>query len=203
MKKLNLNIEKIEIRGSIHLLTEVVTKIDIAIQQIAQSTHQLYDLLRQYSSVNAGQQYSNAVSTILKNSEVLYDASVDFNTLQRDVVAYQNKVLRYEDLNDVISAPNLHLVERTSINVDTNIVQFSREEMVGLVSSMKDYSMFVVEQIKTISTAKNDIGQVWRDPQYFEFAEFCDEICNVAVSGLKTLDDYSNELTEKIKELIS
>ena len=68
---------------------------------------------------------------------------------------------------------------------------------------MKDYSMFMVEQIKTISTAKNDIGQVWRDPQYFEFAEFCDEICNVAVGGLKAVDDYSNELSEKIKELTS
>ena len=76
MKKLYENIEDINIRGGVSQLSEVVTAMDIALQNIAENTHQLVGQLIRYSASNKGTQYEKVVNTSMALREELYDASM-------------------------------------------------------------------------------------------------------------------------------
>ena len=86
MKKLYENIEDIDIRGGVSQLTEVVTAMDIALQNIADSTDRLYSQLIKYSVSNKGTQYEKVVDTSYALREVLFDASEALNDIQRQIV---------------------------------------------------------------------------------------------------------------------
>lgn len=202
MKKLYENIEDIYIKGGAGQLTEVISSMDISLQNISQGTETIYGLLMKYSSTNKGAQYEKVVNTTNSLREKLYDASLQLNEMQNEVVAYQNKIYRYEDMSESASAPNQYLVERTgSVNVDTSAVQFTLADMLELSGALKEYSEAVIYHLKNIVDGKNNIGSVWQDTQYNDFSEFIETICTETVEGLKVFDDYVEYLDEKIKEL--
>ena len=201
MKKLYENIENIHIKGGIGQLSEVVKVMDIALQNIADNTEQLTGYLSKYSASNKGVQYDKVVKTSLRLRDELFRTSQELNDMQNQIVIYQNKMYRYEDMSETASTPNPYLVSKKQINVDTTIMQFNRTDMMELSATLRNYSERVYHHMKSIIEKKNSIASVWKDPQYDDFAEFIDEIKMNVVEALKVFEDYVIYLEDKIKEL--
>ena len=105
MRKLYENIEDIYIKGSPAELTTIITAMDISLQNISEGTEQLAAKLIKYSESNKGTQYEKVISTLIALRDVLYQASVDLNGMQNEVVEYQNKIFRYEDMMELARLP--------------------------------------------------------------------------------------------------
>ena len=201
MKKLYENIEDININGEISDLTDVVKAIDNSLQNIANMTEQLTDTLEKYSDVVKGVQFKKTVDNACELREMLYITSLEFNEMQNQVVEYQNKIYRFEDMTDYCQRPNPYEVNRRVIEVEDRVVQLKRSDLERVVAYLNKYNDEVYFQIKNILANKNDIASVWRDSQYQDFSEYIDGIAGKVVDSLKVFDDSVNYLNEKIKEL--
>ncbi len=201
MKKLYENIENIHIIGDIEQLSEVVKVMDISLQNIADSSDRLAEYLVKYSESNKGKQYQNVLNTTMLLRDELFDASIQLNDMQNQIVAYQNKVYRYEDMAQSASRPNPYLVTKRRFNADTTAVQFTRSEMQDVIDSLRNYSEMVIQYLQTIDIKRNEIAAVWRDSQYNDFSEFVDEVIRDVVKSVETYEEYIQYLDEKIKEL--
>lgn len=201
MKRLYENIEDINIRGGIGQLSEVVRTMDISLQNIADNTEQLTGYLAKYSSFNKGKQYQKVVSTSLRLRDEMFQASVELNEMQNQIVTYQNKIYRYEDMGESAPKPNPYLVTKRQVNVDTSVVQFNRTDMQEVVVALRNYSERVFHHIKSINQKKNSIASVWMDTQYDDFTEFIDNITKTIIDAIKIYEEYVIYLEEKIKEL--
>ncbi len=201
MKKLYERIEDINIKGGVEQLSEVVRAMDVSLQNIADNTDQLVGYLVKYSASNKGAQYEKVVKTSLELRDEMFEASVELNDLQNQIVAYQNKIYRYEDMAESAQQPNPYLVTKRQITVDTSIIQFNRSDMLNVAAALRNYSERVFHHIKTINDKKNSIASVWRDTQYNDFAEFVSEVTKNVVNAIRVFEDYVIYLEEKIKEL--
>ena len=202
MKRLYENIEDIHIKGDISQLSTVVTAMDIALQNLADNTEKLYTYLVKYSSSNKGNQFEKVVNTSMALRDELFVASESLNDMQNQVVSYQNKVYRYEDISASAPAPNRYLVNRNhNISVDTSQVQFTRNDMINVVSTLKNYRERVFHHSQTIVEKKNSIANVWVDSQYKDFSEFIDGVIRNIRDAIKIFDEYVLNLESKIKEL--
>ncbi len=201
MKKLYENIEDINIKGGVEQLSDVVRAMDISLQNIADNTDQLVGYLVKYSASNKGSQYEKVVNTSMHLRDEMFAASVDLNDMQNQIVDYQNKIYRYEDMATSAQRPNPYLVTKRQINVDTSIVQFNRSDMLDVAAALRNYSERVYHHIKTINEKKNSIAAVWRDTQYDDFAEFISEVTKNVVEAIRVFEEYVIYLEEKIKEL--
>ncbi len=201
MKKLYERIEDINIKGGVEQLSEVVRAMDVSLQNIADNTDQLVGYLVKYSASNKGAQYEKVVKTSLELRDEMFEASAELNDLQNQIVAYQNKIYRYEDMAESAQQPNPYLVTKRQITVDTSIIQFNRSDMLNVAAALRNYSERVFHHIKTINDKKNSIASVWRDTQYNDFAEFVSEVTKNVVNAIRVFEDYVIYLEEKIKEL--
>lgn len=201
MKKLYERIEDINIKGGVGQLSEVVTAMDISLQNIAENTEQLADLLVRYGVSNKGAQYEKVVNTTMTLRDVLYQDSIELNEMQNQVVAYQNKIYRYEDMTESAQRANPYLVARKQISVETAVVQFNRTDMMNVAAALRNYSERVFHHIKTINEKKNSIADVWRDSQYDIFSEFIVGVTKDIIQAIKVFEEYVMYLEEKIKEL--
>lgn len=202
MKKLYERIDDIDIKGDISQLTEMVTTIDIALQNVAEQTDNLTMNLVRYSASNKGTQYEKIVDHTIALRDKLSEASLELNDMQNQIVDYQNKVYRYEDRNESAAKPHPYLVNTNqSINVETTVVKFEKEEMRQVVALLNNYYQTVFFQMRTIFQKKNDIEMVWRDSQYRDFASFIDMVVSTVKEALKEYQEYARYLDGKIKEL--
>ena len=201
MRKLYENIEDIHIKGSPAELTEIITAMDISLQNISEGTEQLTLKLIKYSETNKGTQFDRVRVKLVTLREVLYQASVDLNGMQNEIVAYQNKIFRYEDMAELASVPNPHMVQRININVEVTSVQFNLSEMMTVSAELKNYSEAILYHTRQLAEKKNQAGSIWLDSQYDLFAQFIDDVCSEIIDGLKLFDEYILVLDEKIKEL--
>lgn len=202
MKKLYENIEDIDIKGGVSQLSEVVTAMDVSLQNIAENTERLTVQLIRYSTTNKGAQYERVVNTSMQLRDVLFQASRELNDMQNQVVIYQNKIYRYEDMSETAQKPNAYLVNRDqNVNVETKAMQFNRDEMIRLAAMLKNYGEKVFHHTKDLKDRKNAIANVWRDSQYRDFSEYIESVTREIVDALKVFDEYVVYLNEKIKEL--
>ncbi len=201
MKKLYENIEDINIKGGVSQLSEVIRAMDISLQNIADNSDQLTTYLVRYSAANKGSQFEKVVKVSSALRDKLYQASLELNDMQNQIVVYQNKIYRYEDLPENAPAPNRYMVSRRTVTVSTSEVKFTRTDMMNIVAALRNYSERVYHHIKTINEKKNSIAAVWNDSQYDSFAEFIDSITSNIVEGIKVYEEYVIYLEEKIKEL--
>lgn len=202
MKRLDERIMDIDIRGGAGMLTDIVKQIDISMQTVSQNTEDMYDIAVKYSGSNVGQQYDKMVKTLNIFREILFTASIEVNDIQTQLVNFQNKIYRYEDLNQFETIPNPHLVERRKeIAVDVRSIKFSENEMRELSNCLKIYCEAVSVEMKKIVFGKNNLANVWRDTQYDDFSVFIDGISQTAEEGIKEFADYVEYLDSKIKEL--
>lgn len=201
MRKLYENIEDIYIKGSPAELTSIITAMDISLQNISGGTEQLAAKLVKYSDSNKGTQYERIIAKLLVLRDVLYQASVDLNGMQNEIVAYQNKIFRYEDMPELASAPNPHMVQRINIRVEVSQVQFNLAEMMSVSAELRNYSEAIIYHTQNLLDSKEQVATIWLDSQYTIFAQFIDDVCKEIIDALKSFDEYVLVLEEKIKEL--
>lgn len=201
MKKLYENIEDIYIEGDPENLTELITDMDNYLQAIANDTEQLTYGLVKYSEVIKGVQFKNTLETVLVLSDTLCEASRELNRMQNEIVEYQNRIFRFEEMNSFASVPNKYIVERVTINADSLVRKYEVSELISLLQDLNDYSVNVSNFTEIILDAKDNISAIWRDSQYDLFSDFIDDICIEITNALKKFDEYAAYLDEKIKEL--
>ena len=201
MKKLYENIEDINIKGGVEHLSEMVRAMDISLQNIADNTDRLVGYLIKYSASNKGVQYEKVVKTSSYLRDEMFEASMELNDMQNQIVEYQNKIYRYEDMAESAQRPNPYLPVKRQISIDTSMVQFNRSDMLNVVAALRNYSEIVFHHIKTINEKKDSLAAVWRDTQYNDFADFINEVTKNVIDAIKQFEDYVIYLEEKIKEL--
>ena len=201
MKKLYENIEDIYIEGNPENLTELITDIDNDMQAITNDTEQLTYNLIKYSEVIKGIQFKNALDTVLVLSNTLSEASRELNRMQNEIVEYQNRIFRFEEMNSFASVPNKYIVERVMISADSLVRKYEVSELISLVQNLNDYSLNVSNFVRKILDAKDNVSAIWRDSQFSLFSDFIDDICVEITNALKKFDAYATYLDEKIKEL--
>lgn len=201
MKKLYENIEDIYIEGDPENLTELITDMDNYLQAIANDTEQLTYGLVKYSEVIKGVQFKNTLETVLVLSDTLCEASRELNRMQNEIVEYQNRIFRFEEMNSFASVPNKYIVERVTINADSLVRKYEVSELISLLQDLNDYSVNVSNFTEKILDAKDNISAIWRDSQYDLFSDFIDDICVEITNALKKFDEYAAYLDEKVKEL--
>ena len=201
MKKLYENIEDIYIKGSATVLSEMITSMDITLQEIAAGTERISDIVMKYSQSNSGRQYEKVVATLSSLENTLYEASISMNEMQHQIVDYQNKILRYEGSAESAHNPNPHLVQRTHINVESGKVQFRLADMIDVSNALDEYYNAVLSRLQNLLDSKNNIASIWLDSQYNDFAEFIEEIVSKSVEALRIFDEYILYLNERIREL--
>lgn len=201
MKKLYENIEDIYIEGNPENLTELITDIDNDMQAITNDTEQLTYNLIKYSEVIKGVQFKNTLDTVLVLSDTLSEASRELNRMQNEIVEYQNRIFRFEEMNSFASVPNKYIVERVMISADSLVRKYEVSELISLVQNLNDYSLNVSNFVRKILDAKDNVSAIWRDSQYDLFSDFIDDICVEITNALKKFDEYAAYLDEKVKEL--
>lgn len=201
MKKLYENIEDIYIEGNPENLTELITDIDNDMQAITNDTEQLTYNLIKYSEVIKGVQFKNTLDTVLVLSDTLSEASRELNRMQNEIVEYQNRIFRFEEMNSFASVPNKYIVERVMISADSLVRKYEVSELISLVQNLNDYSLNVSNFVRKILDAKDNVSAIWKDSQFSLFSDFIDDICVEITNALKKFDAYASYLDEKIKEL--
>ena len=201
MKKLYENIEDIYIEGNPEKLTELITDIDNDMQAITNDTEQLTYNLIKYSEVIKGVQFKNTLDTVLVLCDTLSEASCELNRMQNEIVEYQNRIFRFEEMNSFASVPNKYIVERVMISADSLARKYEVSELISLVQNLNDYSLNVSNFVRKILDAKDNVSAIWRDSQFTLFSDFIDYICVEITNALKKFEAYAVYLDEKIKEL--
>ena len=201
MKKLYERIEDIHIKGGIGQLSEVVTVMDMALQNIAGYTDKLVGYLVKFNITNMGKRYENVVTYSLRLRDDLFDASYLLNDMQNQIVAYQNKIYIYEGMAEWVEKPNPCLITKTDVTLTNSGVQFTKRDMIELVTLLRSYSEGVLRQLNTIKDKKDSIAAVWLDSQYNDFAEFVSGVIKKVVGTVKIFEDFVNDLEERIKGL--
>ena len=179
MKKLYENIEDIYIEGNPENLTELITDIDNDMQAITNDTEQLTYNLIKYSEVIKGVQFKNTLGTVLVLSDTLSEASRELNRMQNEIVEYQNRIFRFEEMNSFASVPNKYIVERVMISADSLVRKYEVSELISLVQNLNDYSLNVSNFVRKILDAKDNVSAIWKDSQFSLFSDFIDDICFV------------------------
>ena len=201
MKKLYERIEDINIKGGLEPLSEVLTVMDSALQNIAAYTDKLVKHLVKFNATNMGKRYENVVSNSLRLRDDLFDASYQLNDMQNQIVAYQNKIYRYEGMAELAEKPNPYLVTKADVTVTNSGIQFNKTDMIELVTLLRSYSEGVYNQLRTIKEKKEEIAEVWQDSQYKDFAEFVDRVIRKVFGTIKIFEDFVLELEARIKGL--
>ncbi len=201
MKKLSAHIEDIHIKGGVDQLSDLVSGMDKSLQNLADNSDRFTVYLFKYSGSNKGNQFKKIVETSLSLRDDLYTSAIELNDLQKQIVDYQNKIYRFEDISARAAAPNPFLASRRRISTDSSSVQFTRMDMEELVRLMSSYIGSVRNHLKAIVDNKNSIAAIWLDSQYYAFAEFVDEIARKAEVAIREYEAYIQDLEIKIKEL--
>lgn len=200
MGRLYVNITKVVIKGEIRLLTEIVTQMGQRMQEISAETEQVKTTILKYSGSNQGKQYNRAAKAILVLSETLYSASVDINLLQNDIVEFQNKSFRFEEMSDYASKPCPHLVKKAPVQIATTVFNFDKNDIIVVASDIHKYVSDVKNSLKVLNQNKESIGIVWCDPIYIQFKTSIEELISNSLRYVDYLEEYANHLDMKIKE---
>ena len=201
MKKLYINVNRCELYGGAEALSPLVKEIDIRMQELAQETEIIKGVLFKFVGDNSSEQFERAAVEVYNLSERLYDSSEQLNEMQCQIVKYQEAIAKFNDNNYSFSAPNAHNVQKVQISTDVNHFQFTYEEMVYVDNSIQNYVNNARDSIVRLKSNKDEIGSIWRDPQYNDFSDFIDETVSVTEKGIVVLEEYSAYLSKHIIEL--
>lgn len=203
MKRLYENIEEISIKGSPAELYTAVTSMDVTLQKIADGTEHLFGIVARYNASNQGMQYNKMMEKIYQLRDILLRSSEELNIMQNEVVAFMNKVFRYEDMSVVAPRPNAYMVQKTTLTIESSGVEFILSDMLDVESALNEYSETIYSQAVKFNEEKDQLASIWNDAQYKDFSSFVESVCKEIIDALKVFDEYRTTLSEKIKELQS
>lgn len=200
MKKLYVNVDRCDVTGGAQALTPIVTDMDRRLQELAGETETMKGELLRFLSANTSEQYQKAAVAVANLSEYLFSASEQLNDMQHQIVRYQDAMARFNDRSDSFGAPNAHNVRKVQVDVATQRMQFTYEDMIHVQQSVQKYVLDARDSVKKLQANKESIGSIWRDPQYRDFSDFIDEIASKTGTAIATLEAYAAHLAQRIKE---
>ena len=192
-------ITKVNIKGSVGVLSELVMEIDKIMQGIYVSTNEQRVLLNKYSGANQGMQYQRAVKAIEVFSDGLYHASEKINEVQRDVVRCENKIHDFLDDMQTAVKPRQLLIKKVKVDVGSNTV-FDLNDMKYILKSMRDYGADITEKCSRLKNLIIRAGDYWNDPQYDKFKTMISMVLGFIADGYRELEAYMLYLQKRIYE---
>lgn len=201
MKKLYVNVDRCEVMGGAQALAPIVQEMDRRLQEFASETERMKGVLFKFYSTNSSEQFQKAATSIYNLSEFLVEAAEQLNEMQNQIVKYQNAIARYNDNSYSFAAPNAHNVKKVRIDINTNHFQFTYDDMIYVNQSIQKYTNDARDTVKHLKANKEEIGSIWKDPQYRDFSDFIDDIVSKAENSISVLEEYSRYLDRKITEL--
>lgn len=201
MKKLYVNVDRCEVMGGAQALAPIVQEMDRRLQEFASKTETIKGVLFKFVNTNSSEQYKKAATAIFNLSTSLVEKAEQLNDMQSQIVNYQNAIARYNDNSYSFAAPNAHNVKTVRIDADTNHFQFTHDDMIYVNQSIQKYANDARDTVKHLKANKEEIGSIWKDPQYKDFSEFIEEIVSKTENGISVLEEYSRYLDRKIMEL--
>ena len=201
MKKLYISVERCDVIGGAEALSPMVTNMDIRLQELASETERVKGVLFKFAGHNSSDQYKKAAVSVYQLSEKLYEDSEALNEMQSQIVKYQIAIARFNEKGTGFSSPNRHNVQKVKIDVQTNHFQFTLNEMIEVNNSIQKYVTDARSTLNILKSNKEQIGSIWKDPQYKDFSEFIDGIISATQKSLADLEAYHVHLQTKIKEL--
>ena len=202
-RKLYENLQEIHYKGDPRGLTEIVRKMDIAMQELSSKTEFMKNILIKNGDFNSGVQYDKACKAIKELSIVLFEGSEEMNEMQRQIVVLQNKSFIYEDMNDRGVRPNPHNVKRIDVQVDTKQTHLTVEVVRKLIDFIKGYSDYTLQILNKLSEDRYSIGNYWVDNQFKEFSQFVDSIIRKTKGGINELNSYREHLKNRLNVIES
>ena len=203
MKKLHLNITNIHIKAKDPgVLSTLIADIDKQLQTLVASTDSAKSLITKYSGSNNGDQYENACRSLQALSQHIKECTLTINDLEMQVVAFQNKVYRFEGSNKSAPPPKKYIINETRVNTNHATVQYGMAEMKAVSTGLAQYCERARTVIKGILMARNRIATVWLDPQFKDFSAVVDSVRVAAEKHIKELDSYVTYLNTRIKEIM-
>jgi hypothetical protein len=203
MKKLHLNIERVHIKAKDPgVLSTLIADVDKQMQKLVASTDSISALMAKYITNNDGEQYDKATTALRTLRKNICESAMTINDLEMQVVAFQNKVYRFEGSNKSAPPPKKIVIKEIKSTSHTN-VQYGMSEMRIVATGLANYCENARAAIKGIIMAKNRIGSVWVDPQFKDFSSVVDTVKLAAEKHIKELDLYVAYLNTRIKEFRS
>lgn len=204
MKKLFLNIQKVHIKGKDpSVLSTLVADIDKQMQSLVIATDEARALMSKYNGNNNGAQYEKASATLHELSRHIRECTVVVNDLEMQVVAFQNKVFRFEGSNRAAPMPKKFIATETKAITSHVDLQYGMDEMRAVATGLSKYCEKTRSVIKGILMARSRISTVWVDPQFKDFAAVIENVRVVTERHVKELDVYVTYLNTRIKEMLS
>ncbi len=201
MKKLNINVDRCEVKGGVDSLTPIVQEMDTRLQELATETETIKAMMLKYVSTNSSPQFEKCAVEVFNLSNLLFEASEQLNEMQTQIVKYQISMAEYNEKNFSMFSPNHHAVRKVQIAQDSTNWQFSFGEMVALNRGLINYITSTRDAIRKLQSNKGAVGTVWCDPQYRDFAEFIDMIVATLKNSLMALEEYTIHLKGKIAQM--
>lgn len=193
-RRLTADIENIKIYGSEDELLRLVQNIDREMQVFAQETQDLKKTIIKYNTSNTGPYYADICDAIKEFSGDIYYASEELNYLQKQIVEYYNKccILALRPGNAV--EPRGHSVNIVHLDVNEIILLYTKADMIHVESEMERYAETIKNCSGKLSQIRDDIGNIWKDPQYITFSDYIDEILSMIITGCDKMATYLDHI---------
>lgn len=198
--RLYVNVQRADIQGGADALCPIVQEMDKRLQELAQETENIKEIMLKFQTSNSSDQYDRACNVISAFSNFLFDKSEELNDMQVQIVEYQNSTNRYNEKSGCFSNPNSHDVRKVIVDVDVQHFQFTLDEMRYVNQSIETYIKNAEDISNQLLNNKNEVGSIWRDPQYEDFSQFIDEVVTATKQSLTIVNDYSIHLNQQIAE---
>lgn len=194
------NINDVHINGRPNELYEIVSKMDLRLQRIAENTNRIGTTLLKLAGSNSGKAFQKAAVNVFNFSKFLSSKSAELNNMQRNIVNYINALARFEQSNEYVSF-NVFQVESVKVEANDGTLQFTKNDFLTLKKSIEEYCVNTTLENRSLNDDKNNIGSLWQDSQYKFFCDFIDGIVTEITNKVKSMEDYVRELDEIIKNL--
>lgn len=193
-------IDDVRINGRPSELSSAISAMDICLQDLADQTNQMDEMMTLMSGNLKGQQFEKAVTEIHNFSVFLCEMSDKLNEMQREVVDYQNRISRFEGLAEDGTYNNLN-VRVVNVFADTGEVQLTSDQWILVYEKICEYCRNSMDSASQLQSKKNDVGEIWQDSQYMRFSDFIDSIVNEAKEKILVVEDYAQNLKTELSRL--
>lgn len=194
------NIEDVNIKGGPFELSDIVSRMDRCMQDMADRTNQLANVFNRLSGTLKGKQFESAAENVSLLSKFLQKQVENMNIMQRDVTDYQNRLARFEGISEEASCNEINITP-VQTSAETTSLKFTEEQWRQIYRGLCCYSSGIVESIAKLQHDKNEAGEIWRDSQYNKFSDFIDETVSEISNGIKLFEEYTQYLKEDLAGL--
>lgn len=191
-------ITDIYVIGGVNELYTLIRDSDCTLHEIADSTADIANVIARAAEVSAGEYYQRLVDCTRSLSDVLDRDAEHINDVE---CAIYNYIERVDDMDfRMTTAAPPQSFEIRRIDADVNVRDDRREEEIirDLIDRLEIYCNDLDAARRTLIQQKDDISDIWRDPQYDKYADAIDEALASINPAVEAVRDYLNHLRKPV-----